>query len=63
MEELAAKYEALYRAVLAMRDNQIKSERYRASEDRARYLRWQRVVDDLLKKETKERNSKQAKIF
>lgn len=63
MDNTEAKYEQLYQTVLKMRDLQIKSERFRCSDDRAKYLLAVRKLDDLLKAETKERKSLQAKIF
>lgn len=57
------KLNALYEAVVKMRDYQIKSEKYRCSDDRAKYLYHQRKVDDLLRAEAKERKSLQKNLF
>lgn len=63
MDATQDKYNALFEAMCSMRHHQIQSEKFRCSDDRAKYLRWQRKVDELLKAEMKERKSLQAKIF
>ena len=63
MEELQAKYEELFRAVMYLRHYQIRWNTYHIQADKNCMLKHQNKVDELLKKECKERKSLQTKIF
>lgn len=60
---LQAKYDKLLEAVARMRHFQLEWDKWHSSSDRERKKIWEREVDAQLKKEHKERKSKQSEIF
>jgi hypothetical protein len=62
-EEIQKKYEVFFNKVRRMRGHQKEYFRYRASSDLQLAKRFEREVDELIKKEVEERKSNQKEIF
>lgn len=62
-EELQKKYDQLFDRVRRMRGHQKEYFKYRASSDLQLAKRFEREVDELIKKEIEQRKSNQKEIF